>query len=228
MPERPQKALLFLLSSTLRLHPTTTHLDSIFRASDRSSLPCYKEILISPPTSTLPIPLLRAVYRERPSLCPSKTSRPSVSRFATPLLFPDPGCCPPPRGYLVLADREQLERHSIVGTRNVWMVARVCGYQDTWGIVFVGFVPTWICAAFSRWRGRLITRLTRVSLQTPSPKLTKIPARPSSLKIISIYGFNVRSIPPSHTAIALMRPPSPLALSKHMTNELFLYRAQWS
>lgn len=28
-------------------------------------------------------------------------------------------------GYLVLADREQLECHSIVGTFNVWMVARV-------------------------------------------------------------------------------------------------------
>lgn len=57
----PQKALLFLLSSTLRLHPTSTHLDSVFRASDRSRLSSYTEILISPSRSTLPISLSRAV-----------------------------------------------------------------------------------------------------------------------------------------------------------------------
>ena len=39
-----------------------------------------------------------------------------------------------------------------MAAHDVWMVVRVCGYQDTWGVVLVVFVPTWICAAFSRWR----------------------------------------------------------------------------
>lgn len=141
----------------------------------------------------------------------------------SPLFFPAPECCPPPRGTWSRPIENNLNvTPSWVLQMCGW--SPVCGYQDTWGVVLVGFVPTWICAAFSRWRGRLITRLTHVSLQTPSPKLTKIPARPSSLKIISIYGFNVRSIPP-HIVIALTRPHHLLPCR---STESFHYRAQWS
>lgn len=99
-PDAPQKALLFLflsldISSSSHFIPSRL---SVLRAPRSLSTSQLQRDINLPSRFTFTTPLLRAVNRKRPSLCPSKTSRPSVSRFATPLLFPDPGSCPPPRG----------------------------------------------------------------------------------------------------------------------------------
>jgi hypothetical protein len=61
--------------------------------------------------------------------------------------------------------------------------------------------------------------------QTPSPKPTKIPARPNSLRTISTYGFSVRPYSrPSRRSL-----PSRLAGAKRGTMLTVLFhRAQWS
>lgn len=80
---RPSKGSSVLLPVSF---PTTT--SSTFEPPTPSLPRLYDHFdfhrdLNSLPSLTSYTPLLRAVYDERPSLCPSKTLRPSVSRFAT-------------------------------------------------------------------------------------------------------------------------------------------------